>query len=61
MTSIVQPGRFAQGPEEKQGFCGRFTGFITFSNILPLPYRRAATRWEIVAQVVFMCAAQKMQ
>jgi hypothetical protein len=27
-TSSVQPGRFAQGPEEKQGFLGVCDGFI---------------------------------
>src|ERR1700692_2826105 len=46
------PGRLAQGPDEKFGFCGRATGFAVTekSAIKRLPYRRKAPHWGGVTQ-----------
>jgi hypothetical protein len=42
----VNPGRLAQGPEEKLGFAGRTAGFAVIeTSIDGLPCRRKASRW----------------
>src|SRR5690606_20049423 len=42
----VQPGRLAQGPEEKQGFAGRTAGFWgTGIDLSPFASRRVRSRW----------------
>src|SRR6476659_5898010 len=55
-ASGVQPGRLAQGPDEKSGRAGRMFGFIK-----PLPYRRAALRWGSVARGRYTAVAPRRQ
>ena len=38
-----QPGRLAQGPEEKCGLAGRLAGFVAV--VMSLPFQIAAPRW----------------
>src|ERR1700761_3150379 len=48
-TSGVQPGRLAQGPDEKKGRAGRTAGLVT-SVMQFIPSRMIAPRWGGVAR-----------
>ena len=43
--STDQPGRLAQGPDEKLGLAGRMSGRGATNAMNSLPFRRQAPRW----------------
>ena len=52
-TAGDQPGRLAQGPEEKLGFAGRNAGLAAFAaclSVILLPFQIGAPRWGGVAR-----------
>src|SRR5579862_8409298 len=48
-ASGVQPGRLAQGPDEKKGRAGRTAGIVA---VMFIPFRMIAPRWGGVARVL---------
>ena len=50
--SSLQPGRFAQGPDEKHALSGCRAGLDESNIFSPSHSKKVATRWEAVAQIV---------
>src|SRR5580765_2339984 len=56
--SVVQPGRLAQGPDEKKGRAGRTTGwtFTVIKTFLPECSRRVGAAWPAAYVGFHRCA-----